>query len=448
MAGNNGQKFWDTQRTERFMCPIVRYVVCLSTFAQLFLLTRVLADDAAWSYDEVMRSVVLVAAARTPIAAFGGALASVPAWRLGGVAIAEALRRAQIDPAQGEVVGEVFMGCVLGAGQGQAPARQAAHAAGLPQSVGAVTINKVCGSGLKAVVFASQAIAAGEHDVVVAGGMESMSNAPYLLPKAREGLRMGHGQVIDSMIHDGLWDPYGDTHMGSCGELCAREKQIGRQEQDAYATESYRRALQAQGEGKFAAEIVPVAVPQRKGDPVVFDTDEEPGRGDVSKLSALRPAFAKDGTITAGNASSLNDGAAALVLMAEDVARARGLAPLARIVGSAVHAQAPEWFTTAPAGAIERLCARVDWRKDSVDLWEINEAFAVVALANNRMLGLDPARVNVWGGAVALGHPIGASGARVLVTLLSAMADKKARRGVASLCIGGGEGIAMAVERP
>lgn len=396
-----------------------------------------------------MRPVVIVSAARTPMGAFQGALASVAAPRLGGIAMEAALRRAGMDPVEsGKVVGEVYMGCVLSGGLGQAPARQAAHAAGLPRSVGAVTINKVCGSGLKATVFGSHAIAQGEHDAVVTGGMESMSNAPYVVPKVREGLRMGHAQMIDSMIHDGLWDPYSDTHMGTCAELCAREYKISREEQDAYAAESYRRALRAQREGQFAREIVAVPVPQRKGEPVMVDSDEEPLRGDAAKFSALRSAFGKDGTITAGNASSLNDGAAALVLMAEEVAEARGLTPLARIVGSAVHAQAPEWFTTAPAGAIERLCARIGWSKESVDLWELNEAFAVVALANSRMLELDPLRVNIRGGAVALGHPIGASGARVLVTLLSAMQDLNLKRGVASLCIGGGEGIAMAVERP
>lgn len=396
-----------------------------------------------------MRNVVIVSAARTPIGAFQGALSPLPAWQLGGIAIGEAVARAGLSAADAhEVVGEVYMGCVLGAGQGQAPARQAAHAAGLARAVGAVTVNKVCGSGLAAVAFGARAIATGDLDAVVAGGMESMTNAPYLLPKAREGLRMGHGQVLDSMIHDGLWDPYGDTHMGSCGELCARDKGISREAQDSYAAASYERAQSAIAAGKFKGEIVAVPVPQRKGEPVRVDTDEEPGRGNPAKLASLRPAFAKDGTITAGNASSLNDGAAALVLMDEGTARARGLTPLARIVGTAVHAQAPEWFTTAPAGAIERLCARIGWAKSDVDLWEINEAFAVVALANNQMLGLDPARVNVWGGAVALGHPIGASGARILVTLLSALAEGGLRRGVASLCIGGGEGIAMAVERP
>ncbi|HVV16763.1 MAG TPA: thiolase family protein [Polyangia bacterium] len=391
-----------------------------------------------------MRDVVIVSGARTPIGSFQGALASLPAPRLGAVAIRAALERGGVAP---DAVGEVYMGCVLAAGIGQAPARQAAIAAGIPPAVGAVTINKVCGSGLKAVVFGRNAIAAGEHDVVVGGGMESMSNAPYLLPKAREGYRLGHAQVIDSMITDGLWDAYGNVHMGDCGELCAKEKGISRADQDAFAAESYRRALRAQAGGKFRGEIVPVEIPQKKGAPLLVAEDEEPGRGNIEKLPTLRPAFQKDGTITAGNASSINDGAAALVLAAADVAAARGWRAQARIVGATVHAQAPEWFTTAPAGAIERLLDRVGWKKDDVDLWEINEAFAVVSVANNRMLGLDPARVNVWGGAVALGHPIGASGARVLVTLLAALADAGKRRGVASLCIGGGEGIALAVER-
>ncbi|HEY6477708.1 MAG TPA: acetyl-CoA C-acyltransferase [Polyangia bacterium] len=391
-----------------------------------------------------MRDVVVVAGARTPVGSFQGSLASLPAPRLGAVAVKAALERGGV-PA--DAVGEVYLGCVLPAGIGQAPARQAAIAAGIPASVGAVTINKVCGSGLKAVVFGANAIATGEHDVVVAGGMESMSNAPYLLPKAREGYRLGHAQVIDSLIHDGLWDAYGNVHMGDCAELCAKEKGITRADQDAFAIESYKRALRAIAEGKFKAEIVPVEIAQRKGPPKVVADDEEPGRGDIEKLAGLRPAFQKDGTVTAGNASSINDGAAALVLAAADVAAARGWKPVARIVGAAGYAQAPEWFTTAPAGAIERLLGKIGWKKDDVDLWEINEAFAVVSIANNRMLGLDPARVNVWGGAVALGHPIGASGARVLVTLLSALRDAGKRRGVASLCIGGGEGIALAVER-
>jgi acetyl-CoA C-acetyltransferase len=395
---------------------------------------------------DAMRDVVIVSGARTPIGSFQGSLASVAAPKLGAIAIRAALERAGGAGAVGEVVGEVYMGCVLSAGQGQAPARQASIGAGVPASVGAVTVNKVCGSGLKAVVLGRNAIATGEHDVVVAGGMESMTNAPFLLPKAREGLRLGHAQVIDSLIQDGLWDAYKNVHMGECGELCAKEKGISRQDQDGFAAESYRRALAAQKSGKFKGEIVGVDVAQRKGPPTVVDGDEEPGRGDVDKLPGLRPAFVKDGTITAGNASSINDGAAALVLAGGDVAAERGWKPLARIVGAAGHAQAPEWFTTAPAGAIEKLLTKVGWKKDDVDLWEINEAFAVVSIANNRLLGLDPARVNVWGGAVALGHPIGSSGARVLVTLLAALRDAGKKRGVASLCIGGGEGIALAVE--
>jgi acetyl-CoA C-acetyltransferase len=391
-----------------------------------------------------MRDVVVVAGARTPVGSFQGSLASLSAPKLGAVAIKAALERAGVPP---DAVGEVYMGCVLPAGIGQAPARQAGIGAGIPPAVGAVTVNKVCGSGLKAVVFGANAIASGEHDVVVAGGMESMSNAPYLLPKARDGYRLGHAQVIDSLIHDGLWDAYGNVHMGDCAELCAKEKGITRADQDAFAVESYKRALRAQAEGKFKAEIVPVEIAQKKGPAKIVSDDEEPGRGDIEKLSGLRPAFQKEGTVTAGNASSINDGAAALVLAAADVAAARGWKPVARIVGAAGHAQAPEWFTTAPAGAIERLLRKVGWKKEEVDLWEINEAFAVVSIVNNKMLGLDPARVNVWGGAVALGHPIGASGARVLVTLLSALREAGKRRGVASLCIGGGEGIALAVER-
>jgi acetyl-CoA C-acetyltransferase len=391
-----------------------------------------------------MRDVVVVAGARTPVGSFQGSLASLTAPRLGAVAVRAALERGGVPP---DAVGEVYLGCVLAAGIGQAPARQAAIGAGIPPAVGAVTVNKVCGSGLKSVVFGTNAIVTGEHDVVVAGGMESMSNAPYLLPKAREGYRLGHAQVIDSLIQDGLWDAYGNVHMGDCAELCAKEKGITRADQDDFAVESYKRALRAQAEGKFRAEIVPVEIPQKKGPPKIVTDDEEPGRGDIEKLAALRPAFQKDGTVTAGNASSINDGAAALVLAAADVAKARGWKPVARIVGAAGHAQAPEWFTTAPAGAIERLLGKIGWKKDDVDLWEINEAFAVVSIANNQMLGLDPARVNIWGGAVALGHPIGASGGRVLVTLLAALQATGKRRGVASLCIGGGEGIALAVER-
>jgi acetyl-CoA C-acetyltransferase len=390
-----------------------------------------------------MREVVIAGAARTPIGSFLGALADVPAPRLGGVAIRAALQRAGVSP---DAVSEVYMGCVLPAGLGQAPARQAAAAAGLPRSVGAVTVNKVCGSGLKAVWMAAQAVAVGDADIVVAGGMESMSGAPYLLPRARMGFRMGHVEVLDSMIRDGLWDVSTDQHMGDCAELCAAEMSIDRSAQDAHAAESYRRALGAIKAGRFAAEIVPVEVPQKKGAVVTVAEDEEPGRGNIEKLPVLRPAFKKDGTVTAGNASSLNDGAAACVVIARDVADRLGVKPQARFVAAATHAQAPEWFTTAPAQAIDNALARAGLRRDQVDLFEINEAFSVVALANQKLLGLDAARVNVNGGAVALGHPIGASGCRILVTLLHALREH-GRYGCASLCIGGGEAVAMIVDK-
>lgn len=338
------------------------------------------------------------------------------------------------------------MGMVLPAGAGQAPARQAALGAGLPTSVPCVTINKVCGSGLEAVVQSARAIALGEVEIAVAGGMESMSNAPHLLRGVRGGVKMGALDTVDSMVHDGLWDVYNNQHMGNCAELCAKDRTISRAAQDEHAAESYRRALAAQQEGLFKAEIVPVAVASRGGE-VKIDTDEEPGRGNIDKLPALRTAFQKDGTVTAGNASSINDGGAALVLMSADEAKKRGANVLARIRSWGYHAQAPEWFTTAPAVAITNACKKIGWDPKAVDLWEINEAFSVVSVANNQLLGLDPARVNVWGGAVALGHPIGASGARILVTLLSAMAHRGAKTGGASLCIGGGEGIALCVER-
>jgi acetyl-CoA C-acetyltransferase len=390
-----------------------------------------------------MRQVVIVAAARTPIGAFLGELAQLSSPQLGAIAIKAALERSGL-PA--DAVQEVFMGCVLPAGVGQAPARQAALGAGLPSGVPCTTINKVCGSGLKAVISGAQAIINGDADVVVAGGMESMSQSPYLLPRAREGFKMGNQTLVDSMITDGLWDPYGNVHMGSCGELCAKEKHISREQQDAFAAESYRRALAAQKSGAFAAEIVPVEIAQRKGPPKVVSEDEEPRRGDIEKLAGLRPAFAKDGTITAGNASSINDGAAALVLMEAGAAKARGVKVLATIKSWGQHAQAPEWFTTAPAGAITSAAKKAGLAPTDVELWEINEAFAVVSLINNSMLGLDASRVNVNGGAVALGHPIGASGARILTTLLYAMDKRGAKTGGASLCIGGGEGIALIVE--
>jgi acetyl-CoA C-acetyltransferase len=387
---------------------------------------------------------VIVGAARTPIGSFLGSLAAVPAPKLGAIAIQEAVRRAGVKP---EMVEEVIMGNVLTAAEGQAPARQALIFAGLPKEVGALTIGKVCGSGLKAVMLADQMIRAGDRHVVVAGGMESMSQAPYALPKAREGYRMGDGKMVDTMVLDGLWDVYNQFHMGNAAEMCAKEYKVSREDQDAFAAESYRRALAAIQEGKFKEEIVPVPVPQRKGDPVLVDTDEEPGRGDIAKLSKLGTAFQKEGgTVTAGNASSLNDGAAALVVMSAAKAQELGLKPLAKIVSQAQASIAPEWFTMAPAEAMDRALKKAGLSVKDIDLWEVNEAFAVVALANNRKVGIPPDMVNINGGAVALGHPIGASGARILTTLLYAMKARKAKRGLASLCIGGGEGVALIVE--
>ncbi|MEE2644910.1 MAG: acetyl-CoA C-acetyltransferase [Myxococcota bacterium] len=391
-----------------------------------------------------MREVVIVSAVRTPIGAFQGSLASLSAPKLGSIAIKGALERAKLS---GDQVDEVIMGCVLSAGVGQAPARQAALAAGLTQSTPCMTINKVCGSGLKAVMLAAQAIRCGDAEVVVAGGMENMSQAPYFMPKARDGFRMGHQKVLDVMIHDGLGDPYGDQHMGKFAELCAREKEIDRKAQDDFARESYERALAAQKAGAFAKEIVPVSVPQRRGEPVIVREDEEPGRGRIDKIPSLRPAFEKSGSVTAANASSINDGAAALVLTSAQYAAEQGVEVVARLTGSQQHAQAPEWFTTAPAEAINKLLEKKRLSVGEIDLFEVNEAFAVVSLAVNSLSGLDPERVNVNGGAVSLGHPIGASGARILVTLLSAMEAREAKRGIATLCIGGGEAVAVLVER-
>lgn len=391
-----------------------------------------------------MRDVVIVGAARTAIGSFLGSLASVPAPKLGATVIKAALERAGVAASDVQLV---HMGNVLQAAVGQAPARQALRFAGLPDSVPAVTVNKVCGSGLEAVLGAARAIALGEIDVAVAGGMESMSNAPHAMRGLRGGVKMGPVDNVDVMVHDGLWDPYSNQHMGNCAELCAKEKNIPRSAQDEHAAESYRRALDATKAGHFKPEIVAVKIADKKGE-ISVEVDEEPGRGNIEKLATLRAAFQKDGTVTAGNASSLNDGAAALVLMSADEAKKRGAKVLAKLVAWGYHAQAPEWFTTAPAGAITNALKKAGWDAKKVDLWEINEAFSVVSVANNQMLQLDPAKVNVWGGAVALGHPIGASGARVLVTLLHAMAAKNAKTGGASLCIGGGEGIALLVERP
>ncbi|WP_045117498.1 thiolase family protein [Plesiocystis pacifica] len=390
------------------------------------------------------REVVIVSAARTPIGSFQGALSKLPAVELGATAIAGALERAKVE---GKDVDEVLMGMVLPAGAGQAPARQASKGAGVPDSVGALTLNKVCGSGLKAVMLAAQAIKAGDGDVYVAGGMEAMSQVPYLMPGARQGLRLFDKTLVDGLVHDGLWDPYNDFHMGMAGELCASECGIGRERQDEFAAESYRRAQNSIKEGYFADEIVPVEIPQRKGEPVVVKDDEEPLRGNIEKLPKLRPAFKKDGgTVTAGNAPSINDGAAALVVMSKEEAQKRGLTPLATITGYSGHAQEPEWFTTAPAGAMKKLLDKTGKRVEDVDLWEINEAFSVVALANQDKLSIPADRVNVRGGAVALGHPIGCSGARILVTLIYAMKQLDKKCGVASLCLGGGEAVAVMIE--
>lgn len=390
------------------------------------------------------RSAVIVSAVRTPMGSFNGVFSSVPATKLGSVAIAEALKRIGLP---GDRVDEVLMGCVLAAGLGQAPARQASIGAGIPNSVGATTVNKVCGSSLKTVIMAAQTIGIGEGRVIVAGGMENMSRAPYLLERARQGYRLGHAELIDSVVKDGLWDVYNNFHMGNGGEICAAKYGLTRAELDDYALESYRRAREAMASGAFKREIVPVEVPQKKGPPVVVAEDEEPHRVDLSKMRTMRPVFQEDGLLTVGNSPSCNDGAAALVIMAEDEAQRLNLKPLARIVSYAGAALAPEWFTIAPVEAIKQVLKKTGLSVNDIDLFEINEAFSAVSLAINRELGLDPAKVNVNGGAVALGHPIGATGARILTTLLYAMEARQARRGIASLCIGGGEALAVLVER-
>lgn len=396
-----------------------------------------------------MREVVIVSAVRTPIGSFGGSLSSVPATKLGAAAIKGAIERAQIKP---EDVSEVLMGMVLQGGIGQAPARQAAIYAGLPTSVPCTTVHKVCGSGLKAVMLGAQQIMLGEAEIVVAGGMESMSNAPYYLFKARNGYRMGDGKLVDGMVFDGLWDPYNDMHMGMCGEVCAEKYEISREAQDEFAIDSYKKAQAAIKAGKFDNEIVPVEIPQRKGDPVVFEKDEEPLKARFDKIPTLRAAFKKDGTITAANASKLNDGASALVIMSAEEAERRGLKPLAKIHGQGTFAQDPEWFTTSPAEAIKRAAAKTQKADGSplavneIDLFELNEAFSVVGIVNTSLLEIDAAKVNVHGGAVALGHPIGSSGARILITLVHALADRNARWGAAGICLGGGEAVALIVE--
>jgi acetyl-CoA C-acetyltransferase len=390
------------------------------------------------------REVVIVGAARTPIGSFLGSLASVPAPRLGAVAIRAALERAGVVPG---AVDEVVMGNVLQAGVGQAPARQAAIYAGLPEKTPCWTMNKVCGSGLKAVISGAQAIALGDADVVVAGGMESMSNVPYYDRATRTGARMGNVELVDGMVHDGLWDVYGQHHMGICAEACATSQGIPRSAQDEYALESTRRAIEAQRSGAFKAEIVPVEIEGRKGDKTVVSDDEGPKTAKPEKIPGLKPVFKKDGTVTAANASSINDGAAAVVLMSAERAAKEGRPVLGRLRAWGGAARAPIEFTIAPADAIRITLEKARLATKDVDLWEINEAFAVVAIANNKLLGLDARTVNPRGGAVVLGHPIGASGARILVTLLYAMKDLGKKRGLASLCIGGGEAVALVVER-
>jgi len=390
------------------------------------------------------KQAVIASAVRTPMGSFHGVFSPLAATKLGSIAIAEALQRIHLPP---ERVDEVYMGCVLSAGLGQAPARQASIGAGIPSSVGATTINKVCGSSLKAVIMASQTIALGEARIVVAGGMENMTRAPYLLEKARQGYRLGHAELVDSLVKDGLWDVYNNFHMGHAGELCAEKYQLTRNELDDFALESYRRAREAVAMGTFKREIVPVDVPQKKGLVLAVADDEEPNRVDLTRLRELKPVFQEDGVLTVGNSPSCNDGAAALVVMTEEEAENLCLMPMARIVGYAGAALAPEWFTIAPVDAIKLVLKKTGLSVDDIDLFEINEAFSAVSLAINRELGLDPKRVNVNGGAVALGHPIGATGARILTTLLHALEARGARRGLAALCIGGGEALAMIVER-
>lgn len=391
-----------------------------------------------------MSKAVIVAASRTPTGKFLGGLADVKAVELGATTLAETLKRSGV-PA--ELVEEVIMGQVVQAGCGQNPARQAALKAGLTSEVGALTINKVCGSGLKAVILAAQSIRAGDQSAVLAGGMESMSNAPHLLPQARKGYRLGHAQVLDANTQDGLWCSINEEGMGLTGERVADKYSIGREEQDAYATSSHQKAIAAQQAGRFADEIVPVTVRGRKGD-VVVDADEGP-RADTSEetLGKLKPPFKKDGSVTAGNAPGLNDGAASLMVVSEEFAKSHGLKPLAEIIDYATGGLAPEWVMMTPVPATQKLLKKLRWQAGDVDLWELNEAFSVQSLAVSRELGLDPARVNVNGGAVALGHPIGASGARILVTLLSALKQQNKETGIATLCMGGGNGLALAVKR-
>jgi acetyl-CoA C-acetyltransferase len=389
-----------------------------------------------------MKKVVITSAKRTPIGSFGGSLSSLSAGQLGSIAIKGVLEDSKISS---DLIEEVIMGNVLTGGQGQAPARQAALFAGLPEKTECMTINKMCGSGLKAVMLAAQAIQTGDVDIVIAGGQESMSNAPYLLDKGRNGYRLGNGEVIDSMVKDGLWDVYNNVHMGNCAEACAKEFKFTREELDSFAINSYKKALDAQKDGKFNNEILEVKVKAGREE-IVVNADEEPGKVKFDKIPSLKPVFDKNGVVTAANASSINDGAAALLVMSEEKAKELGLKPLVEIVAQSSAAKAPIEFTTAPADAINKVLKKANLKLSDIDLYEINEAFAVVSLANNKLLGLDTSKVNVNGGAVALGHPIGASGARVLVTLIHEMKRRNSNYGLASLCIGGGEASALIVK--
>lgn len=389
-----------------------------------------------------MREVVIVSATRTPIGSFGGRLASFSATQLGAIAIQSAVQKSGLKP---EHIQEVFMGNVLSANLGQAPATQAAMFAGLPY-LPATSINKVCASGMKAIMLAAQSISTGQNDIVLAGGMESMSNVPYYLSKARTGYKLGNDLLIDGLVEDGLWDVYNNYHMGSAAELCATECNISREDQDAYAIESYKRAIAAQNNGKFVAEITPVEIKDRKGEVTLFIDDEEPPTVKFEKIPLLKPVFQKDGTVTAANASTLNDGAAALVLMSREKADEMGIKPIAKIISYADAQLAPEWFTTAPSKAIPLALHRAGLSGSDIDFYEINEAFSVVSIANNRELKLDPAKVNVNGGAVSLGHPLGASGARIVVTLLSVLEQNKGKYGAAGICNGGGGASAIVIE--
>ena len=393
--------------------------------------------------NKTMKEVVIVSATRTPIGSFGGSLAQIPATKLGSIAIKAALEKIKLDPKE---VQEVFMGNVLSAGVGQAPVTQASIGAGIPNTVPGTTINKVCASGMKAIMLGATSIMHGDNDCVVAGGMESMSNVPYYLDKARTGYKLGNGSVTDGLVKDGLWDVYKDYHMGNAAELCAAECKISREDQDAYALESYKRSTEAYATGAFQEEITPVSVPVKGKDPVLITEDEEYKNLRADKVAGLKPAFQKDGTVTAANASKLNDGAAALVLMSQEKAEKLGLKPIARILGFADAQQAPEWFTTTPSKALPLAVERAGLKMSDINFFEINEAFSVVSIANNRLMKLDPSKVNVNGGAVSLGHPLGASGARIVVTLLNVLRQHKGKYGAAGICNGGGGASAIVIE--